>query len=444
MMDLPDRETLIDWDTTHVWHPFTQHQTYREDDPLLIVEGDGNYLIDFDGHRYLDAVASIWCSPFGHRRPEIDQAIRDQLGRIAHATFLGNVSPPGILLAHRLANLAPDSLTRVFFSDNGSTAVEVALKMAYQFCQQTGRGNRSRFMALANAYHGDTVGAVSVGGIDHFHTRFRHLLFDAVRCPSPNVYRDPHSDHIVEFERIFSEHSEQLVAVIIEPGMQAAGGMIPYPQGYLRRVRELTREQDVLLIFDEVAMGMGRSGRLFVSEKESVTPDFICISKALSGGYLPLGATVTTEGIFQAFLGTPADGRTFFHGHTYTGNALACAAALATLDIFERDGVLDNLPERIACLSKELESLLAWRAVGDIRHYGLAVGIELVADRGTRRSFPADDRVGFRVCRRAREKGVFLRPLGDVVVVMPPLTVTLAEIKLIVEAIGHGLETELA
>ena len=441
-MELPDKDTLIAWDDAHVWHPFTQHSTYRQDQPLMVVEGDGHYLIDVDGNRYLDAVASIWCSPFGHRRHEIDQAIRDQLDLIAHATFLGNASGPGVVLAKRLVDLAPSGLTRVFFSDNGSTATEIAIKMAHQFCQQSGRTGRDRFMALGNGYNGDTVGAVSVGGIDLFHARFRPLLFDVVRAPSPYVYRDPDTDHLAEFERIFLENSDRLIAVILEPGMQGAGGMIPYPEGYLRRVRQLTEEHDVLLVFDEVAMGMGRSGRLFASQREGVTPDFLCIAKALTGGYLPLAATLATEAIFSAFLGAPEDGRTFFHGHTYTGNALGCVAALATLDIFENDGILEGLPAKIAHLTEELESLRSHSRVGDIRQYGLAVGVELVEDLETRSPFPVGERRGFRVCRHARDEGVFLRPLGDVVVLMPPLSVTLPEITQIVAALAHGLEVE--
>jgi adenosylmethionine-8-amino-7-oxononanoate aminotransferase len=346
-MEQPDRETLEKWDDQYVWHPFTPHSVYREEDPVLIEAGEGNYLIDVDGNRYLDGVASIWCNTFGHRRPEIDEAIRDQLDRIAHATMLGNAVAPAIMLAKRLVDITPDGLDKVFFSDNGSTASEIALKMAYQYMQQTGRTERNRFMALGNAYNGDTIGAVSVGGVDLFHARFRPMLFEVVRAPSPYRYRDPDTDHIAEFERIFRENAHQLVAVVIEPGMQGAGGMITYPDGYLQRVRQLCDELDVLLIFDEVAMGMGRSGQMFASDREGVTPDFLCVAKGLTGGYLPVAATITRKEVFDAFLGPPEEGRTFFHGHTYTGNALGCAAALATLDIFEEEDVIAGLGAKV-------------------------------------------------------------------------------------------------
>ena len=437
-----DAKTLQDWDDRYVWHPFTPHSVYREEEPLTIVAGEGNYLIDVHGARYLDGVASIWCNTFGHRRREIDDAIRAQLDRVAHATMLGNASAPAIQLAKRIVDFAPPGLDKVFFSDNGSTASEIALKMAYQYMQQTGRTQRSRFMALGNAYNGDTIGAVSVGGVDLFHARFRPMLFEVVRAPSPYRYRDPDTDHIAEFERIFRENAAQLVAVVIEPGMQGAGGMITYPPGYLRRVRELCDELDVLLVFDEVAMGMGRSGKMFASQTEGVTPDFLCIAKGLTGGYLPVAATITRSAIFDGFLGRPEEGRTFFHGHTYTGNALGCAAALATLDIFENDDVIAGLQPKIDHLRRELERLWAFPVVGDIRQYGLAVGIELVADRGSKEPFDAAERRGYRVCRHARDRGVFLRPLGDVLVLMPPLSITTAEITTLVDAVAHGITRE--
>lgn len=441
-MEHHDRETLERWDDQYVWHPFTPHSVYREEEPVTIVAGEGNYLIDVDGNRLLDGVASIWCNTFGHRRPEIDDAIRDQLDRIAHATMLGNAVEPAIVLAKRLVEITPDGLDKVFFSDNGSTASEIALKMAYQYMQQTGRTERNRFMALGNAYNGDTIGAVSVGGVDMFHARFRPMLFEVVRAPSPYRYRDPDTDHLAEFERIFRENAHQLVAVVLEPGMQGAGGMITYPDGYLQRVRELCDELDVLLIFDEVAMGMGRSGAMFASDREGVTPDFLCVAKGLTGGYLPVAATITRKEVFDGFLGPPEEGRTFFHGHTYTGNALGCAAALATLDIFDDEDVVAGLGPKVDRLAAQLERLWEFEVVGDIRQYGLAAGIELVADRETKESFPPAQRRGYRVCRAAREKGVFLRPLGDVLVVMPPLSITLDEITLLVDSIAHGLTEE--
>lgn len=448
--DIPDRATLEAWDDAYVWHPFTPHSVYRSEQPLTVIAGEGHYLIDADGNRYLDAVASIWCSALGHRRPEIDEAIRDQLNRIAHATFLGNATVPGIQLAKRLIELTPEPLARVFYSDNGSTASEIALKMAYQYMQQRPdpKPGKKRFMALGNAYNGDTIGAVSVGGVDLFHARFQPMLFEVVRAPSPYAFRCDRCHPaktcqggcIEDFESIFLAHADELVAVILEPGFQGAGGMITYPPGYLKRVRQLCDAHDVLLIFDEVAVGMGRSGELFACQKEGVTPDILCLAKQLTGGYLPVAATLTTEEIYEAFLGPPEQGRTFFHGHTFTANPLGCAAALAVLDVFENDEVLQKLPRTIKVMQRELARLEAHPHVGDIRHYGLAAGIELVADRTSRDGFPPGDRIGMRVCRAARDMGVFLRPLGDVIVVMPPLTITDDELALIVDAIAHGID----
>ncbi|MFW6193743.1 MAG: adenosylmethionine--8-amino-7-oxononanoate transaminase [Gemmatimonadota bacterium] len=459
MTDLPDPGQLERWDDRHLWHPFTPHSVYRGEDPLTFVAADGHYLIDAGGERYLDGVASIWCAAFGHRREEIDAAVREQLDRVAHATLLGNANDRAVMLARRLAELAPGALEKVFFSDDGSTSVEVAVKMALQFWQQADGGRedrRTKFLSFSRAYHGDTTGAVSLGGIDLFHARFRPLLFEVVRAPTPDVYRRPESTSREEarrrfvdaFDRLMDEHGDELAAVVMEPGMQAAGGMIPYPDGFLRHVRDATREHGTFLVLDEVAMGMGRSGAMFACEREGVVPDFLCLAKGLTGGYLPVAATLTTDRVYEAFLGPPEEGRTFFHGHTYTGNPLGCAAALATLDVFEGADVLEQMPARIAKLREELGRLEGLAAadgsgVGDVRQYGLAAGAELVADVETGEPFDSGDRVGHEVCRRARDRGVFLRPLGDVIVFMPPLTVEEDEIETIVDAVEHGVRATL-
>lgn len=439
------------WDSAHTWHPFTPHGAYADDDPLMIVAGEGHELIDVEGRRYLDGVGSLWCNLFGHRRAELDAAVAAQLGRIAHATFLGNATAPAVALAKRLVDVAPAGLTRVFFSDNGSTAVEVALKIALQYWQQADGGRergRTRFLTFANAYHGDTVGAVSLGGIPLFHARYGPLLFDTLQAPSPYAYRCERAGcgaHcagacLAELERLVAEHGDTLAAIVLEPGVQGAAGMLVQPPGFVRRVRELADRAGTLLVLDEVAVGFGRSGRLFASEHEGVSPDLLCLAKGLTGGYLPLAATLATERIFGAFLGAPAEGRTFFHGHTYTANPLAAAAAHATLDIFERTPLLAELPDRIARLAALLDGLRDLPAVGDIRQYGLAVGIELVRDRATRAAYPAAERRGMRVCRAARAHGVFLRPLGDVIVLMPPLTLGDAELERLVTAVRRSVE----
>ncbi len=435
---------LREWDLAHIWHPFTPHSVYPNEAPLMVVSGEGHYLIDAEGKRYLDGVGSLWCNLFGHRRPEIDAAIMDQLGRIAHATFLGHASAPAVALAKRLIDLAPEGLTRVFFSDDGSTAVEVALKLSLQYWQQVNGGRerqRTRFLTFSNAYHGDTVGSVSLGGIDLFHERYRPLLFDTVRAPVPGTYRSAPdgADAVAALERLVEHHGAELAAIVLEPGVQGAAGMAVQPEGFVRRVRELADHAGALLILDEVAVGFGRSGRMFACEREGVAPDLLCLGKGLTGGYLPMAATLATESIFEAFLGPPAEGRTFFHGHTYTGNALAAAAAHATLDIFERQGILRTLPEKIEYLAHALDTLRDLPAVGEIRQYGLAAGIELVAERSTKTSFAAAQRRGMQVCIAARELGVFLRPLGDVIVIMPPLTLTTTELDTLVRAIRHGI-----
>ena len=415
-------EELKAIDRAHVWHPFTPHSAYTDDDPLMVVAGEGHNLIDADGRRYLDGVSSLWCNLFGHRRAEIDQAIREQLDRIAHATFLGNATAPAVTLAKRLVDKAPAGLTRVFYSDNGSTAVEVALKMALQYWQQADSGvqkQRTSFLTFGNAYHGDTIGSVSLGGIDLFHERYRPLLFQTIRAPSPAA-----PGALEALEALVSRLGSALAAIVLEPGMQGAAGMVTQPAGFTRRVRELGDRAGALLILDEVAVGFGRSGELFASNKEGVSPDFLCLAKGLTGGYLPMAATLTTERIFRAFLGLPSEGRTFFHGHTYTGNPLAAAAAHATLDIFEQTDLLAELPGKVTRLSALLEDLRVLPAVGDIRQYGLAAGIELFADRDSRTPYPAIERRGMKVCGAARKRGVFLRPLGDVIVLMPPLTLS--------------------
>lgn len=453
MKELPDKQTLESWDDTYVWHPFTPHAVYREEEPLMIVGAEGHYLIDIDGERYLDGVASIWCNAFGHRNPRVDAAVREQLEQFAHATYLGHASAPGVVLAKRLVELAPEGLTKVFYSDNGSTASEIALKMAYQYWQQVDDGahaQRRKMLALTNAYNGDTIGAVSVGGIDLFHAKFRDLLFETVRGPSPYCYRCPlgkqrESCGVACLDRVtnlIEAHADELAAVIMEPGMQGAGGIIVYPEGFLRRVREVTEAHGILLILDEVAVGMGRSGAMFACEREGVTPDLLCLAKMLTNGYLPLAATLTTQRVFDAFVAPPEEGKTFYHGHTFTGNALGAAAALATLDIFEQDDVLAQLPDKIEHLHAQVCRLERWPQIGDVRTFGLCAGLELVADPDTREPFDPGERRGYNVCRHARELGVFLRPLSDVLVLMPPLSITHDEITLLVDALEHGLRSE--
>jgi adenosylmethionine---8-amino-7-oxononanoate aminotransferase len=427
------RQQLEQWDREHVWHPFTPMQVYAGEPPLIIERAHGCFLVDADCKEYIDAVSSLWCNIHGHRVPEIDAAVRDQLDHVAHSTLLGQANIPSILLARRLAELAPPGLTHVFFSDDGATAVEVALKVAFQYWRQRPepRPEKTRFLALEAAYHGDTLGDVSVGDLARFHHLFAPLLFPTLRAPSPYCYRCPLNLERATcgiacagvLEKLVEEHADSLAAVVIEPLVQCAAGMITAPSGYLRRVRDVTRAHEVLLIADEVAVGCGRAGTFWACTQEGVVPDLLCVAKGLTGGYLPLAATLTNDEIYKAFLGRAEEGKTFYHGHTYTGNPLGAAAALASLDLFEKNAILPGLKPKIDRLATHLKHLANLPHVGDVRQCGMIAGIELVQQRSTKQPFPAARRIGQHVCRRAREQGVLLRPLGDVIVIMPPLAI---------------------
>lgn len=436
-----DADTLREWDRRHVWHPFTQMQDYVAQDNLVIDRGDGFYLVDVDGNRYIDGVSSLWVLVHGHGRRELLDAIRGQAERLCHSTLLGLANVPSIVLARKLLDVAPPGLTRVFYSDNGSTSVEIALKMAYQYWQQQGETKRRRFIKLANAYHGDTLGAVSVGGIDLFHHVYRPLLFKTYKAPSPYCYRCPlkltrdrcNMACIEEFRKVVEEHGPETCAVIVEPLVQGAAGMITQPEGWLSAIWKIAKEHGLLFIADEVATGFGRTGRMFACEHEGVRPDFLCVAKGITGGYLPLAATLTTEEVFGGFLGRFEDFRTFFHGHTYTGNPVACSAAVANLELFEKEAVLDGARRNATLLSRELERFLRLPRVGEVRQRGLMTGVELVKSKVTKRAFPAREKVGQRVVLEARKRGVIIRPLGDVIVLMPPVAIDGPTLKTLVD-----------
>jgi adenosylmethionine-8-amino-7-oxononanoate aminotransferase len=413
-------------DRDHIWHPFTQQQSWCEEEPLLIERGEGSYLVASDGRRYIDGVSSLWCNVHGHRHPGIDAAVSDQLAKVAHSTMLGLSHPAGAELAARLVDLAPAGLSRVFYSESGSTATEIALKMAFQYQQQRGGQHRRRisFVHLSDSYHGDTIGSVSVGGIELFHSTYRPLLFET-HVAEPGDATD--------LERVLARHEEEIAAVIVEPLVQGAAGMLLHPPGYLRAVRELCDAFGVLLICDEVATGFGRTGTMFACEKEQVAPDLLCLAKGLTGGYLPLAATLATERIYEGFLGAPQEYRTFFHGHTYTGNPLACAAAHANLDAFESERTLERLQPKIALLEELLAEVATMPEVAEVRSRGFMVGIDL----GTHD--PAL-RMGHRVTLEARERGAIVRPLSDVVVLMPPLSISAEELRQLVEIAADSIE----
>ncbi|MBM4274112.1 MAG: adenosylmethionine--8-amino-7-oxononanoate transaminase [Deltaproteobacteria bacterium] len=429
-----DYDTLAQWDRDHLWHPFTQMKGFRDEELLIVTRGQGVYLYDHQGRRYLDGVSSLWCNVHGHRRRELDEAVKVQLDQLAHSTLLGIAHPPAIILARRLAEIAPPGLTKVFFSDDGSTAVEAALKIAFQYWRHRGRPQKQRFLKLNQAYHGDTLGAVSVGGMALFHDIFHPLLFDTLEAPCPYCYRCPHREDcslqcLTILEEQVATHHEELAAVILEPVMQGAAGMLPQPPGYLTRVREVTQKYNVLLIADEVAVGFGRTGKMFACEHEAVHPDLLCLAKGLTGGYLPLAATLATDDIYNAFLYEFDEFKAFFHGHTYTGNPLAAAVALASLDLFEKDRILETLLEKIELLTNRLAAMADHPHVGDVRQRGMMVGIELVQNKKTLEPFPPARRTGHRVILEARKLGAILRPLGDVIVLMPPLCISIEELE---------------
>jgi adenosylmethionine-8-amino-7-oxononanoate aminotransferase len=416
-----DTALLTELDRRHVWHPFTQQQDWSEEPPVIVDRAEGTTLYDTDGHAYIDGVSSLWCNVHGHHHPQIDAAVHAQLDRVAHSTMLGLTHQPAIELAARLIEIAPAGLTRVFYSDSGSTAVEIALKIAFQFwAQQDDPAARRRtgFISLREAYHGDTIGSVSVGGIELFHSQYGPLLFDAWQVDAGDLD---------QLDAVLDAHGDRVAAMIVEPLVQGAAGILVHPPGYLRSVRDRCDAHGVLLICDEVATGFGRTGRMFACEHEAVEPDLFCIAKGLTGGYLPLAATLATERIYEGFLGAHEDFRTFFHGHTYTGNPLACAAAIATLDVFERERTLDRLAPKIELLARLLARHVArLDAVSEIRQCGFMVGIEITG-------FAPADRIGHQVTLAARRRGAIVRPLGDVIVLMAPLSISPDELGRLVE-----------
>jgi len=469
---------LEELDKRYLWHPFTQMKDWLDERPIIISEGRDCFIKDIYGRWYLDGVSSIWVNILGHRKKEIDEAIKEQLDKISHSTLLGLSNVPAIRLAEKLieiisecgmrnANNAPSypplkirggggsyeirnpksKLTKVFYSDNGSTSVEVALKMAFQYWIHKGVDGKNSFLSLNNAYHGDTLGAVSVGGIDTFHKVFSPLLFKTYNALSPYCYRcelelaysDCKTACLERMEDTLRENAYEIAAVIIEPIVQAAGGMIVSPHGYLKGVRDLCTKYNVLMIADEIATGFGRTGKMFACEHEGVAPDMMCLSKGITGGYLPLAATITTEEIYNVFLGEFKELKTFFHGHSFTGNPLACAAALACLEIFEKEDTLRNLQPQIKILEDWFKEMSSLPHVGDVRNKGLMAGVELVRNKKTKEPYALEEKIGWKVAYHARDNGVFIRPLGNVVVIMPPLSISHENLQQLLKVIKDAI-----
>ena len=448
-----DKETLVAWDKRYLWHPFTQMQDWLTEAVVIIERGEGCDLIDIAGNRYIDGTASMWTNVHGHNHPELNTALKAQLDKIAHTTLLGYSNIPAIQLAQKLVEITPAGLNKVFYSDNGSTAVEIALKMTYQYWQHKGEPQRKLFIHFDNAYHGDTIGAMSVGGIDSFHTTFDPLLFKGIRVSAPEMYRPSRDAGTLSnasalktrwlnaVENALSENAGQVAGIILEPLLQGAGGMLIAPKGFLKALAVLAKRWNVLLIVDEVMTGFGRTGKMWACEHEAVTPDLLCTAKGLAAGYLPLAATLTTDDIYDTFLGEYGDLKTFFHGHTFTGNPLACAVALENIAIFERENLLSQLQPTLEHFRNRLQDFYALSHVGDVRVCGFAAGVELMKNPDTHTPYPFEEKIGIRVCKEALARGAMLRPLVNTVVLMPPLQISISALDSLLDIVWTSIET---
>ncbi|MBA4728414.1 MAG: adenosylmethionine--8-amino-7-oxononanoate transaminase [Deltaproteobacteria bacterium TMED126] len=427
---------IKEYDLEYIWHPFTQMKEYKEEDPLVIEDADGVYLIDSEGNKYIDGVSSLWVNIHGHKAEKINNAIKKQVDKIAHSTLLGITNPSASILAKKLIDISPTGLKKVFYSGDGASAVEVGLKMAFQYWLLKGKPNKNKFICLKDGYHGDTLGAVSVGGIDLFHSTFEPLLFQSFKI---NSY-DSTEKMINELELILKDKHEEIAGFILEPYVQAAGGMKVADDGYLSTVRTLCDKYDILLILDEVATGFGRTGKMFACEHDAITPDMLILGKGLTGGYLPLSATITTNEIFETFLGDYEELKAFFHGHSYSGNPLSCAAAIANIEIFEEEKTLESLKEKIAIFEDELKEFKGLSNVASIRNKGLMAGIDLKLNVDEDVSYSIKDRIGKKVCENAMKDGVLIRPLGDTIVLMPPISIKPDELKKLTRTVYKSIK----
>jgi len=429
-----DAKHLYEISQKHMWLPFTQMKDYEEA-PLIIESGEGVRLRDIHGNEYLDGYSSLWLNVHGHRRPEIDEAIKGQLEQIAHSTLLGATNVPSIQLAEKLIQITPEGLSRVFYSDSGAESVEIAIKMAYQYWQNKGTKQKTKFVTLSNGYHGDTVGAISVGSIDIYHRVYSALMFNSFTVPFPSASWHPSGNErtakeesLAAMRTLFEEKHGQIAGLIVESMVQGAAGMHIMPAGYLKELEHLCREFNILFIVDEVATGFGRTGKMFAVEHEGVSPDIMTIAKGITGGYLPIAATLTTEEIYEAFYGDYTEMKTFFHGHSYTGNQLGCAAALANLAIFEKEGLVQQAARKAEYIKNLLVEINELPHVGEIRQLGLMCGIEIVKDKAKKEFFLSEERTAYRTTLRMRELGLLTRPLSDVIVFMPPLASSYEEL----------------
>lgn len=436
-----NRNELLALDRRHVWHPCTQEKDHELMPPIPIVRGDGVRLIDMDGNSYIDGVSSWWVNLFGHNHPRLIQALQEQSQKISHHIFAGFTHQPAVELASRLSALAPDGLEKVFYTDNGSSAVEAALKMSFQCWQQSGKPAKTRFVSLTEAYHGETVGALSVSGCELYRNVYRPILTEGYSVQGPDCFRCPWgkersscaAECFCAMEQVVAENHEQIAAVILEPLVQGAAGMRIYPPLYLRKLRALCDSYDIHYIADEIAVGFGRTGRFFANEHAAVAPDLLCLSKGITGGTMPLAAVLATRKIYDAFYDDYVNLKAFLHSHSYTGNPLACAVAVETLNIFADEQVLENLPQRTAILDRHGEALAQLPQVGEFRRCGMIGAVELVADKASKEPYPWQQRRGYQVYQQALRRGALLRPLGNVIYFMPALTIPLGELETLLE-----------
>ena len=449
---MEDKNLLEKWDKEYFWHPFTQMKVYREEENIIVERGEGNYIYDIYGKKYLDGVSSLWCNVHGHNHPKLNQAVIEQTQKIAHFTTLGASNVPAIKLAKKLVDITPEGLNKVFYSEDGAEAMEIAIKIAYHYWQNKGEKTKNKFVTLSEAYHGDTIGSVSVGGISIFHETYKPLLFDVYKVPSPYIEavnrlgrekaltEEATKLLIDEIEDFLFQHHQDLAGFVLEGGVQGAAGILPFPQNYLKEVRRLCDEFNILMIVDEVATGFGRSGAMFSCEKEGISPDIMALGKGITGGYLPLAATVVTDEIFNAFLGEFGEAKHFYHGHTYTGNPIACNVSLVNIQVFEEEKTLEKLQPKIKLLEKRLNEFWELKHVGDVRQFGFMAGIEIVKDKDKMEPFPYGERTGFKVANDMIKKGIWVRPLGDVMVIMPPLSITEDELNWFLDELKDSIK----
>ena len=442
------KEQLIEKDLKHIWHPCSQMKDYEELSPIIIEKGKGAYLYDLDGKSYLDCVSSWWCNLFGHSNERLNNALKNQVDKLEHVIFANFSNIPAIELSERLINLTGEELQKVFFCDNGSSAVEAALKMSFHYHIQSGKEKKMKFIALEDAYHGETIGALSMSDLDIYSQVYKPLMIDVNRVKAPDCYRCPYKktrencscECFEHMEKAISENHEELAGVIIEPIIQGAAGMKIYPSLYLKKLRETCDKYDVHFIADEIAVGFGRTGKMFATEHAGITPDFMCLSKGLTGGYMPMALVLTTNKVYDCFYDDYNKHKAFMHSHTYSGNALGCAVAVEVLNIFESENILEMVNEKAIILNAKLRKALEnHKNVGEIRSQGMINAVELVFDKKLKTSFDSNDRIGYQIYKKALEKGLLLRPLGNILYFNPPYIIDEKDMDFMIEKTVESL-----